>query len=197
MTTVPHSFLVVPITQIELGIVARLKTGLGKMVKGVAPYRGELDKINAILPALPAAWVSFGGARLDTHSRQVKWDIEYVVMVGARNPRNEAAARIGGPAVGEVGVTMLIDSVVLLVTNQKLDLAISPIKAMKVETLFNTGIAEAGDMAIYGIHFSTTWYQGLLEDGAWPQPLPGESSHLFVEYNGKTDDTPDAEKSFP
>lgn len=49
------------ITDIEQAIAARLKDGLGKMVKDVTTYGGELEDIGKILKALPGAWVTFKG----------------------------------------------------------------------------------------------------------------------------------------
>ncbi|MCP6105162.1 DUF1834 family protein, partial [Klebsiella pneumoniae] len=52
------------ITQIESAIIDRLTRGLGKLVREVRSYSGELDGEPAeVVRQLPGVWVTFGGVQ--------------------------------------------------------------------------------------------------------------------------------------
>ena len=53
------------ITKIEQAIVSRLKNGLGRMVRSVKSYSGELEDLATQVMVLPAVWV-IPASRADT-----------------------------------------------------------------------------------------------------------------------------------
>lgn len=74
--------------------------GLGKpYIKNVASYGGEFDEeLAEVVRRFPGVWVTFGGAgRATRFTNRDKWlvPVTFVVMVGAKNMRNEEATRHG------------------------------------------------------------------------------------------------------
>ena len=81
------------ITKIEQAIVSRLKNGLGRMVRSVKSYSGELEDLATQVMVLPAVWVTYGGSRIEpkaTGKKRYQDSAEFVVMVATRSLRNEA-----------------------------------------------------------------------------------------------------------
>lgn len=180
------------ISRVELAIIARLKAGLGRMVMSVESYGGELE-IETVAEAVrrfPAAWVTFGGVK-DTkpHSNSKdRWRSagSFVVMVGARNVRNEAASRRGGAGKGEIGSYQLVTAVRRLLIRQDLGLPIDHFEPGRVRTLFNTAV-ERQAFSVFACEFHTVWMEGALENGHWPEmDAPGADS-LFSAYQGQTE----------
>lgn len=188
------------ITAVELAIVDRLTRGLGKMVSEVKTYGGEFDddELDEVVRRFPAAWVTFGGIKrtesMDT-SRE-KWLAEavFVVMVGARNLRNEEASRHGGPNRSEVGTNLLVSAVRKLLTMQDMGLPIRELRPSAVRTLFNTRV-RADAMSVFACEFRTAWREESLFLGAYPQGAatdPNGLGAVFEEYGGAVDPpTPD------
>lgn len=82
------------ITDIEQAITDRLKRGLGRMVRTVKSYNGEADDLAGQIHTLPAVWVTYGGSKVEPASTggvcgRYQDTAEFVVMVAARNLRNE------------------------------------------------------------------------------------------------------------
>ena len=97
------------ITQIEQAIVTRLKQGLGRMVREVSSYGGEMDGEPAeVIRQLPGVWVTFGGIqkteRLSTARNKFVTYGRFVVIVGDRSVRSEEASRTGGVGKDITGV---------------------------------------------------------------------------------------------
>lgn len=89
------------ITQIESAIIDRLTRGLGKLVREVHSYSGELDGEPAeVIRQLPGVWVTFGGIQgtelLSTTRNKWRDTGRFVVIAGARNVRSDESTRHGG-----------------------------------------------------------------------------------------------------
>ncbi|WP_231136934.1 DUF1834 family protein [Providencia rettgeri] len=179
------------ITQIEHCIIQRLTLGMGRMLREVASYSGELDvDIGNIIRAFPAAWVTFGGitnSKYTSTSRQkVIVTGKFVVMVGDYNTRSDAASRTGGANLNEVGTYRHIQGARRLLTGQDLGLTIDPLMPGVVRTLYNTQINERA-LSIFACEFETRWHENVLNNGAWPEFTnnPDEADHLFNLYSDK------------
>ncbi|WP_272537070.1 MULTISPECIES: DUF1834 family protein [unclassified Providencia] len=179
------------ITQIENSIIQRLTLGMGRMLREVASYSGELDvDMGNIIRAFPAAWVTFGGitnSKYTSTSRQkVIVTGKFVVMVGDYNTRSDAASRTGGANLNEVGTYRHIHGVRRLLTGQDLGLTIDPLMPGVVRTLYNTQVNERA-LSIFACEFETRWHEQVLANGAWPEftSNPDEADNLFNLYRGK------------
>ncbi|WP_238706838.1 DUF1834 family protein [Providencia huaxiensis] len=179
------------ITQIESSIIQRLTLGMGRMLREVANYSGELDvDMGNIIRAFPAAWVTFGGitnSKYTSTSRQkVIVTGKFVVMVGDYNTRSDAASRTGGANLNEVGTYRHIHGVRRLLTGQDLGLTIDPLMPGVVRTLYNTQVNERA-LSIFACEFETRWHEHVLANGDWPEFTrnPDEADNLFNLYRGK------------
>ncbi|HCJ2455789.1 TPA: phage protein Gp37, partial [Klebsiella pneumoniae] len=117
------------ITQIESAIIDRLTRGLGKLVREVHSYSGELDGDPAdVIRQLPGVWVTFGGIQgselLSTAGNKWRDTGRFVVIAGARSVRSDEATRHGGPAFGEIGTYQLVYAIRRLLARQDLGLTI-------------------------------------------------------------------------
>lgn len=186
------------ITAVELAIVDRLTRGLGKMVTEVKTYGGEfdVDDLNQVVRRLPACWVTFGGVTrtepVSTARREFRAAAKFVVMVGARNMRDEQSGRHGGVSKKEVGTNLLVSAVRYLLSNQDLGLPIDYLQPGSVKTLFNTQV-NSDAMSVYALEFRTLWEEKSLFLDAFPQgPAGGDLDAVFADYDGKCDpETPD------
>ena len=192
------------ITAVENGIVARLKQGLGKMVREVATYGGEFDDdgLAEVVRRFPAAWVTFGGVKktVPVGTSRDKWKAEsvFVVMVGARSVRNEVSSRQGGALPTEIGTNLLIYGVRRLLTQQDLGLPIREFMPGAVKTLFNTRLQREA-FSVFGCEFHTAWVETALDLGTFPQPVDPTSvvagdptsglDSIFATYGGQVDPT--------
>lgn len=178
------------ITAVELAMVARLRLGLGKMVKSVETYGGELDDdTDEVIRRFPAAWVTFGGVRdtQATSTRQEKWKAEalFAVMVGARSVRNEQAARHGGPALHEVGSNTLIYAVRRLLSQQDLGLPVRHLAPGKIRTLRHVLLGREA-FSCFALEFHTAWVEDVLPNGEFAPPVPdGEPDDIFERYQAQ------------
>lgn len=179
------------ITKIEACIIQRLTLGMGKMLREVASYSGELDTdIGNIVRAFPAAWVTFGGITsskyTSTNRQKVLVTGKFVVMVGDYNTRRDAASRSGGANLNEVGTYRHVHGVRRLLTGQDLGLTIDPMMPGIVRTLYNTQIQERA-LSIFACEFETRWHEDVLANGDWPEFTSNtdEADHLFNLYRGK------------
>jgi phage gp37-like protein len=181
------------ITAVELAVVDRLTRGLGKLVTFVETYGGEFDDENLadVIRRFPAAWVTFGGVKKTTPvdmGRQ-KWKAEgtFVVMVGARSVRSEAASRHGGPAQGEVGTNLLIYAVRRLLAQQDMGLPIKEFAPGSVRTLFNTRLQREA-FSVFALEFHTEWVESVLPRSTFPQPAAAtDMDAVFAAYGGQLD----------
>lgn len=193
------------ITAVENAIVARLQKGLGKMVREVKTYGGEFDDegLAEVVRTFPAAWVTFGGIkkteRVATDRKKWKPHSTFIVMVGTRSVRSEAASRQGGPSTAEVGSNLLIYAVRRLLTQQDLQLPIDEFAPGSVRTLFNTRLNRDA-FSVFALEFHTAWIEHSLPAHAFPQPVstvnPNDPTSgidaLFAAHAGQIDpETPD------
>lgn len=186
-----------PIAATEAAIIARLRAGMGRMLREVVSYGGELDEdIGRIISAFPAAWVTFAGIEKSTpyaaSRRKIVVDGRFVVMVGDRNVRSTAASRTGGPGRYEHGTYQLVQAVRRLLTEQDMGLPIDPLRAGPVRTLFNSQINREA-FSVFACEFTVRWIEEALARDYWPQPpapgTPEAEEHPdagFVDMGGET-----------
>lgn len=182
------------ITQIESAIIDRLTLGLGKLVREVRSYSGELDGEPAeVVRQLPGLWVTFGGIQgtelLSTARNKWRDSGRFVVIVGTRSVRSDEAGRHGGAAKEEIGSYDLIYAVRRLLARQDLGLPIDFLMPGKVRPLFNTKV-KAAAMSVFACEFDTRFDSVSLENGLFPlapADLPdGDPDRIFGEYDGAT-----------
>lgn len=179
--------------QIELAIIARLKAGLGRMVRDVVSYGGEMDENpGRIVSALPSAWVTFGGITRskphDTSHQKWRNTGTFVVMVGQQNVRNEKSGRITG-RIDEVGTNTLVWAVRRLLMYQDFSdtgLKISPLRPGRVRTLFNTALQNQA-FSVFACEFECDWFETVLPITEWPRPSEHSADELFALYEGRID----------
>ncbi|MEX3817781.1 DUF1834 family protein [Paraburkholderia sp. BR14262] len=190
------------ITAVELAIVDRLKRGLGKMVTSVDTYGGEFDDENLadVIRRFPAAWTTFGGAGkpkpVDTSREKWHTPATFVVMVGTRSVRSEAASRQGGPSAREIGTNLLIYGVRRLLIQQDLALPIKEFAPGTIRTLFNTRLQREA-FSVFALEFHTEWVEKALPARSFPQPVdqadidPNDPTSgldtVFAAYGGQLD----------
>lgn len=192
------------ITAVENALVGRLQKGLGKMVRQVSTYGGEFDDgdLAEVVRNFPAAWVTFGGIKSTkpVGTSRDKWKAEgtFIVMVGARSVRSEAASRQGGPLASEVGTNLLIYGVRRLLIQQDMQLPIRELVPGSVRTLFNTRLQREA-FSVFACEFHTAWVEDALDLHAFPQPVDPSTvdasdptsgiDTVFATYAGQIDTT--------
>lgn len=173
-------------------MVARLSHGLGRMVRTVKSYGGELDSLDQAIAVLPACWVAFGGSRInakDTAKKRYEHEGEFVVMAATRSLRSETAQRQGGADIREVGSNTLIRAVLRLMSSQTLNqrLHLGGLSPKAVRTLYNHAAIGNAAVSVYAIEFKAVWYSSPLADGRYPEKTD-DSSHpdyIFTQYQGE------------
>lgn len=186
MSSVP----VVIYEQIEQAIIERLRLGLGKMVRQVVSYSGEMDDdLGAIVRLLPAVWVTFGGINrskpIHTDHHKILCTGTFAVMVATQNVRSDVAARHTVRQT-EVGSNTLIWAVRRLLAHQDLGLPIKPIAPSRVRSLFNTRLANQA-ISGYGCEFEVEWIESTLPNSTWPVPQESATDGVYQIYHGKVD----------
>lgn len=186
------------ISRIQAAMVERLTLGLGKLVKSVTTYGGELDdEPDKVVRRFPAAWVAFLGIQdtrpMNTARSKFLARGRFTVMVGQRSVRSESAARTGTRE--EVGTDQLIAAVRRLLTGQ--DFGLDDVGQMApgaVSPLFNARVKNDAT-SIFAAEFDVKWVEHALENGRWPSPDPDQAGNpdaadpdlLLAEAGGKTD----------
>lgn len=186
MATIP----VVIYEQIERAIIDRLRQGLGKMVRQVVSYSGELDDdLGAVVRALPAAWVTFGGIQsskqMATNKQKILCTGTFVVMVANQSVRSDTAGRHTLRA-NEVGTNSLVWAVRRLLAYQELGLEINPIRPVRVRSLFNVSLRNQA-ISGYACEFEVDWIEEALPNNAWPSPFRCLTDGLYQLYGGHVD----------
>ncbi|WP_304680234.1 phage protein Gp37 [Neisseria blantyrii] len=178
------------ITEIEQAMVARLSQGLGRMVRTVKSYGGELEDLGAQIMTLPAVWVTYAGSRIEaaaTGKTRYCDHAQFAVMCATRSLRNEAALHQGGTDVREIGSNALIWAVRRLLDGQTLGLAdsrgLTP-KAVRpiAKSVWVQNAAVSVAAAEYVLRFDSV----PLEDGRFPTERDGADA-VFARYGGRTD----------
>lgn len=113
------------ITGIEDALLAALQgdPALAAVARHIGSWQGELETAieqNAFRD--PAILVLFGGFDTSPRGGHEALDVEWQILVRARNLRREAARRVGGPVSGEVGTYELVQHVMRILTGSDLDL---------------------------------------------------------------------------
>lgn len=179
------------ITDIENAIVTRLKLGLGKMVREVKSYAGELDNENWAnsIKQVPACWVTYGGAKVEaksTNRQRYEQTATMVVMTATRNLRSEIAGRHGGLDKREVGSNDLIYAVLRLMSGQRLDEKLNSFGLVpkRVRTILNNAVVKNGALSVVAIEFDASWDFYGLESGRFPEKTdnPDDLDAIFNKY---------------
>lgn len=181
------------ITEIEQALVHRLKTGLGRMVRTVKSYGGELEDLPNQIMTLPAVWVTYGGSRVEamgTSKKRYQDSAEFVVMVATRSLRNEAALRQGGTDAREVGTNDLLYAVRRLTDGQTLGFADSRgLTPKAVRPLANNALVQNAAVSVFAVEYVLRFDSFALEDGRYPEHEAEQDKpdFVFTRYNGRKD----------
>lgn len=188
------------VTTIESAIIARLTRGLGKLVREVRSYSGELDgDVASVVRQLPAVWVTFGGitgtSLLSTARNKWRDSARFVVIIATRSVRSDEATRHGGASFSEVGSYDLIYAVRRLLARQDLGLKTDYLMPGKVRPLFNQA-AQKSALSVFACEFDTRFDSDALENGKFPLApadlSDGDPDHIFGAYSAETSpDDPD------
>lgn len=184
------------IAEVELAIVERLSLGMGQMTRQVSSYGGEMDGDMAeVVRQLPGAWVTFGGITdskpTSLTRRRSRVTGRFVVLVGERSVRSEAASRMGGPVHQEVGSYRMVEAVRRLLAGQDLGLKISGLVPGKVKTLFNTQLEKLA-LSVFACEFDADWLEDALEPGEFPLrgAVGTHPDTPFQPYRGRLSEPP-------
>ena len=160
------------ITAIEQAIVDRLSKGLGRVVRTVKSYGGELEGMEAAIRTLPACWVAFGGCQIEpaeTRKYRYRHIGKFVVMVGTRSLRSDQSLRQGGIDVREIGSNDLIAAVVRLLASQSFDgLIFNGLTPEAVRAVYNNTYIGHAAASVFAVEFKAVWHSLALPDGRYP-----------------------------
>jgi len=96
---------------------------LAALARHIGTWQGELeDALEQVAFRDPSILVLFGGFDAEPRGGHESLDVEWQVLVRARNLRRESARRHGGPVSGEVGTYELVQHVMRILTGSDLDL---------------------------------------------------------------------------
>lgn len=178
------------ISIIEDAIKGQIEAAKLPYVRTLATYGGQLDgDFATVIRQLPGIWIVFKGegpgSATDTTRRRWKIPATFIVMVAARNLRNEQSQRHGDKL--QIGTYQMLADLRALLLQQTFGLPIEPLKPGPTRTLFN---ARLQDQAMSG--FAQEWLTsypvevrspqydsdlppgGLLPDGSLPPgQIPG------------------------
>lgn len=152
------------IAAIENAILARLKAAgeqnvLGYRYRTLESYPEEFDAYlkNTIKSGtvFPAAWVVFGGWRrpVDAGS-SLQAEAVFMVVVAAKNLRNEKAQRHGAAAT-EVGSYQLLIDAAGLIHGQRLGLDIGALQLGPCRSVRPTETIRENQLSVFALEFST------------------------------------------
>ena len=123
----------------------------------MASYGNELDDgLKTVVRKFPAVWVVFAGEPEPKERPGGEWLHEpvFAVVVGARNRRNEEAARRG--ADGKPGSYQIVEDMRGLFVGQDLALEIEPIRPGAVRSIVNAAV-ERDNASIYVVELRTRY----------------------------------------
>lgn len=137
---------------------------LAYRLRSVATYDAEfddLDKLAAVVRALPAVWVVLARAGKPERKGADKWltPLTMAVMVGARSVQNHEAARLGSQTADGVapGTYRMLDDMWDLFVGQDLadqGLRIKAFTPGETQTIFQTRVASQG-ISVLGLELHT------------------------------------------
>jgi phage gp37-like protein len=138
---------------LEDAVLAALKAQLGSRVKTLTTYQGDyLADLKRQAWRLPAVLVLLRQSRADqVTARSYEVQLDFTVVVAARQLRGEAAGRRG-----EGGVYEILEGVRQALWHQDLGLEILPMSPVKEEPLLSTR-----DFMVYAAHYSTATMRDL------------------------------------
>lgn len=179
------------ISKVEQAVADRLAQGLGRMVRTVKSYGGELDDLSGSIHALPAVWVAYGGSRIqaaDTGGRRYREAAQFAVMCATRSLRSEAAGRHGGIDSREIGSNALVWAVRRLLDGQRLGFADSRgLVPQAVRPIANHALVQNAALSVAAVEYLMHWDSCPLEDGRFPEETgnPADADYVFVKYGGR------------
>lgn len=183
------------ITNIENALVERLQLGLGKMVRVVKSYGGELEdeRWSNAIHVLPAVWVTYRGAKisaLNTLRQRYQQTATFVVICATSNLASEQVARQG--AEQEIGSNDLVYAVLRLLSGQRLDdrLHSFGLVPKSIRTVRRNVVVQSGALNVVAIEFEATWDFTALENDRYPEHTD-DTHHpdwIFTHYQGKLSD---------
>lgn len=174
---------------VEAALMERLRMGLGKSVREVGSYRGQLDEegIKQVVNAVPALFVGFAGHKNPkAHSTRrdvVVMPATFTVFVVVRNIASEAAGRAGTP--NAVGAYQLVEAVRRLIARQNLGLSIERFSVGPVQLLGHIKVGHSG-LTAYGCSFETAWHEQMPAQDTWPLA----TDPVFVGLDGARGEEP-------
>ena len=132
---------------LEDAVLAALKARLGSRVKTLETYQGDyLADLQRQAWRLPAVLVLLRQSRADqVTARSYEVQLDFTVVVAARQLRGEAAGRRGGGGVYEI-----LEGVRQALWHQDLGLDILPFSPVKEEPWLTTG-----EFIVYAAHYHT------------------------------------------
>jgi len=175
------------IGQLEDAIIARINAAQAATIwpykiMTVESYGGQISEETQSTFRFPAVFVAFKGMKQKQMlgERDRVMNVELVLYVAARNPRNERATRQGD--MHEVGSYQLAEDMIALLENQRLGMPMHrPLMATGIETLF---VARKSDGAnaesILAISFEC--------DFGWRAALPECAFGGTPEFQAPADD---------
>lgn len=187
------------ISAIEDAILARIASAGLPYLRTVESYGGELDDdLVKAVRRFPAVWAALKGVgegqALNTAQSVYRHHATWVVMVAARNLRNEAATRKGDKV--NVGTYQMLEDVRSLLAGQDFGLEIDNLRPGKVTNLVNSRFQGQG-VSVFAQEWHTKFDLRVAERGTGATPaeaaqLP-ELSALGIRYHLlPDDDVPDA-----
>lgn len=179
---------------IEDAILARIAGARLPYLRTLATYGGELDEnLGESVRAFPAVWVAFKGEGegqpLNTAKSVYRIPATWVVLVAARNLRNEAATRKGDKV--RVGSYQMLEDVRELLAGQDFGLEIGNLRPGKAQSLTNGRFQGLG-VSVYAQEWHTMYDYRVAERGTGASPaeapLLPELSLLGLRYHLSPDD---------
>lgn len=152
------------IAAIENAILDRLRLAsdqdvLGYRYRTLESYPEEFDAYlkNTLKSgtAFPAAWVVFGGWRRPVdEGRTLQAEAVFMVVVAAKNLRNERSQRHGASAA-EVGSYQLLQDAAALIHGQRLGLDIGGLQLGPCRSVRPTETIRENQLSVFALEFST------------------------------------------
>lgn len=157
----------VSISSIEDAIMARIAGAKLPYLKTVATYGGELDDdLTQVIRRFPAVWVAFQaegeGQKLTTSGHVYRIPATWVVLMAARNLRNEAATRKGDHV--NVGTYQMLLDLRALLAGQDFGLEIDNLRPGRVRSLTNARFQGQG-VSVYAQEWHTKYDYRVAERG--------------------------------
>lgn len=170
---------------IEQAIVDRIAAAngsagaLGYEIRKIASYGNELDdNIKSLVKQFPAALVTFAGEGKPRQRGGRVWIHEpvFAVVIGAKNRRNEEAARRG--ADGKPGSYQIAEDIRGLLAGQNLGLAIDTLTPGRIRPVLNRAM-QGASASIYAVELHTAYES----EQAAPTTNIGSFETFHVDYD--------------